>query len=84
MQSDMGRLCVGCFLSCCRYLPKLFFLSAAAALKRNTAQRENCSLTAVGSLKAFAARTHIKKTVFFLSFFLSDNAGSGSLDVKYT
>lgn len=44
---------VGCFLSCPRCSPKLFFLSAATALKTNSAQKKNCSLTAVVSLKVF-------------------------------
>lgn len=64
LNSYMRRLCVGCFLSCPRYSLNLFFLSVATALKRNRAQKENCSLTAVGSLKDFAAITHIKKAVF--------------------
>lgn len=60
---------VGCFLSCPRCSPKLFFLSAATALKRNSAQKKNCSLTAVVSLKVFLDLTHIfrKKKCFCMS-----------------
>lgn len=39
VNSYMGRLCIGCLLSCLRCSPKLFFLSAPTAVKRNTAQR---------------------------------------------
>lgn len=46
--------------TCLRY----YFISAAIALKRNSAQRENCSLTAVSSLTVFAAITHIKTTIY--------------------
>lgn len=43
---------------------RYYFLSAAGALKRNSAQRRNCPPTAVGSLEVFAAITHIRKLVY--------------------
>lgn len=80
VNSYMRRLCTGYFLSCLRYSPKLFFLSAPTAVKRNTAQRENCSLTAVSSLKVFAVIAHIRNSLCMTS----DNARSGFLDSKCT
>lgn len=57
-QMSKKIICIGCFLSCPRCSSKLFFLSAATELKRNSAQKRNCSLTAGVSLKACVDRTH--------------------------